>query len=282
MLKEFEAKTLEEAYEQASLSLNCSINDLDVEVVQQPSKGFFGFFSKNAIIKVKVQKKKYSKTARNSNVQDIKVEPLTTKLNEMQTTENIKEIVEEDSSVAVKQIEKQKIFNEFYDSKNDNVSHTLVVKKDNKDLINEIENEITDLFSNLCYEIDDIKVSIIDDKTVYMQFSGPDCALLIGKDGYRYNALSYILFNWVNIKYNMMLKLEIAEFFKNQEEYINDYLNSAIAVVNQDGYFKTKFLDGILIHIALTKLRDTFPDKYVAVKTTQKGDKYILVNEYRK
>ena len=158
MLKEFEAKTLEEAYEQASLSLNCSINDLDVEVVQQPSQGFLGFFSKNAIIKVKVQKKKYSKTARNSNVQDIKVEPLTTKLNEMQTTENIKEIVEEDSSVDVKQIEKQKIFNEFYDSKNDNVSHTLVVKKDNKDLINEIENEITDLFSNLSSKIHSLMV----------------------------------------------------------------------------------------------------------------------------
>ena len=49
----------------------------------------------------------------------------------------------------------------------------------------------------------------------------------------------------------------------------------------EKGTFKTKPLDGILVHIALKKLREEFPDKYVAVKTNIRGDKYVLVNEYR-
>ena len=47
-----------------------------------------------------------------------------------------------------------------------------------------ISLEVNDLFSQLCYEIDEIKVEIIDDnQTVYIEFSGADSALLIGKEG---------------------------------------------------------------------------------------------------
>ena len=51
--------------------------------------------------------------------------------------------------------------------------------------------------------------------------------------------------------------------------------------IKERGSYKTKPLDGILVHIALKRLRSEFPDKYVAVKTNQKGDKYVLVNKYR-
>jgi spoIIIJ-associated protein len=105
--------------------------------------------------------------------------------------------------------------------------------------------------------------------------------LLIGKEGYRYKALSYILFNWINEKYGMMLKLEVASFLQNQVDAIHAYLEPVIEVIYQEGYYKTKTLDGILVHIALTKLREEFPNKYVAVKTNLHGEKYILVNEYK-
>ena len=68
---------------------------------------------------------------------------------------------------------------------------------------------------------------------------------------------------------------------KNQEEAIYTYLEPIIEIIKEKGTFKTKPLDGILVHIALKKLRDEFPDKYVAVKTNVRGDKYVLVNEYR-
>ena len=182
----------------------------------------------------------------------------------------------------VKQAKKEKLFDDFYTSDEEEVHFSPVIKSTNKDLVDEISLEVNNLFAQLCYDIEDIKVEIIDDeKTVYIEFSGKDSALLIGKEGYRYKALSYILFNWINEKYDMMLRLEVAQFLANQETAIFAYLDPVIETIKNEGYFKTKILDGILVHIALTKLRDEFPDKYVAVKTTQRGEKYILINEYR-
>eukprot|EP01156_Anaeramoeba_ignava_P014462 Anaeramoba_ignava/a609249_128.p4 GENE.a609249_128~~a609249_128.p4 ORF type:complete len:280 (-),score=19.52 a609249_128:1460-2299(-) len=278
MPKQYEAKTLEEAYEKASQSLNCSIVDLHIEVLQSPSKGLFGLFSKKAVIQAKVKKKNFSKENRYKKEKQIKVETLETKLNEIDSP--VKEKVSTPNKS--EQIQKEKIFEGFYNSNEKPLNSKITIKKDNEAVKNEIHEKINDLFSKLCYEIDEIKVDILDDgETVYVEFSGEDSALLIGKEGYRYKALSYILFNWINEKYGMMLRLEVAQFLVNQEESIHNYLIPVIEVIKEEGFYKTKPLDGILVHIALTKLRDEFPDKYVAVKTNARGEKYILVNEYK-
>ena len=279
--KLYEAKTLEEAYEKASSSLKCSINDLNIEVVQSPTKGFLGFFSKKAIISArKKSNSKYKQDTVKHNKKDVKVETLATKLDSLNQT---KEPESKKEDISIKQVKKEKIFDDFYESnKDDNENSEIIIKKDNNDLTIEIKQEVTKLFSKLCYEIDEIKVDILnDEKTVYIEFQGADSALLIGKEGYRYKALSYILFNWIHEKYDMMLRLEVAQFLSNQEQAIHNYLNPVVETIKEEGRYKTKILDGILVHIALTRLRDEFPDKYVAVKTNQKGEKYILVNEYR-
>lgn len=144
-----------------------------------------------------------------------------------------------------------------------------------------MKNDVNYLFQNTCYEIDEVEVAFYDEETLYVEFNGKDSALLIGKEGYRYKALSYILFNWINEKYGLMLRLEVAEFLKNQEEAIYNYLAPVIETIKETGTYKTKPLDGILVHIALKRLREEFPNKYVAVKTNVRGDKYVLVNEYR-
>ena len=51
-MKKFEANCLEKVYELATAEYNCSITQLDIEIIQQPSKGFLGFGKKNAIIQV--------------------------------------------------------------------------------------------------------------------------------------------------------------------------------------------------------------------------------------
>lgn len=282
MINSFEAKTLEEVYEKASRSLNCSITNLDIEIIQNPSKGIFGFFSKNAIISVQLKKKKFVDTpsshAKTENKHAV-VETLASRLATLNTDNKPKQEIPK----MVNQVKKEKLFGDFYTSNNEKLHEVSLKKTSNNELANQISKEVNHLFSLLNYEIDMINVEIIDNNTtVFIEFSGKDSALLIGKEGYRYKALSYILFNWVNEKYNMMLRLEVAQFLSNQESAIYAYLEPVIETIKKEGYFKTKVLDGILVHIALTKLRDTFPDKYVAVKTTQKGEKYILVNEYRK
>lgn len=278
MLKEFDGKTLEEVYEKASKSLKCSVTDLNIDIIQAPSKGFLGFFAKRAIISVSLKYKKTHKKEHHTEVIETeKVETLSSKLQALNAEDE-----ETTPSATIKQIKKEKIFDEFYNNEESKLHKTPTVNPQNDVLIEEIQEKVNELFSKTCYKIDKIKVDILDDnKTVYIEFSGEDSALLIGKEGYRYKALSYILFNWINEKYNMMLRLEVAEFLTNQENAIYAYLEPVIQTIKAEGFYKTKPLDGILVHIALTKLRDEFPDKYVAVKTNQRGDKYILVNEYR-
>ena len=164
--KIFEAKTLEEVYEKASSSLNCSVNDLDIEVVQSPSKGFLGFFSKNAIIKVNIKLNSKSQNNKkeftpNEN-KNVKVETLTTKLNELNSNNKTDK---KESKKVKEQVKKEKIFDEFYDSKEQSVHKTPTVKKSNQKLEDEIHKDVNELFSKLCYKIDEIKVKIQDDDT---------------------------------------------------------------------------------------------------------------------
>jgi spoIIIJ-associated protein len=281
-MKKFEAKTLEEVYELASNEFNCSITDLEIEILQQPSKGFLGFGKKIAIISVEF-KKKYKKE--NKRYKDTRYKK--TNINIQDVSEKIanttKDVKKERPQSKVPNVEgKEQIFNNFYNENNqkDEIAK-IVIKKNKEEIVSEVKENINVLFKNTCYEINEIEVKFHDEETLYVEFSGKDSALLIGKEGYRYKALSYILFNWINEKYGLMLRLEVAEFLRNQEEAIYNYLIPVIESIKETGSYKTKPLDGILVHIALKKLREEFPNKYVAVKTNIRGDKYVLVNEYR-
>jgi len=92
--------------------------------------------------------------------------------------------------------------------------------------------------------------------------------------------LSYLLYNWINAKYQLQLRLEIAEFLKNQEEMICKYLEGVNENINRDGRAQTKILDGVLVQIALRELRGSYPDKYVAIRSTRDGAKFIIVNSF--
>jgi len=148
------------------------------------------------------------------------------------------------------------------------------------EVANEIKTQIDSLFKHACFEIDSINVKEHDEKTILVEFSGKDAALLIGKEGYRYKALSYMLYNWINAKYQLQLRLEIAEFLKNQEEMIGKYLEGVFTNINRDGKAQTKILDGVLVQIALRELRTAYPDKYVAIRSTRDGAKFIIINSF--
>ena len=61
---------------------------------------------------------------------------------------------------------------------------------------------------------------------------------------------------------------------------IRKYIQPVIGNVEKQGRGKTRFLDGILVQIALEQLRERFPDKYVAVKTAREGKKFVVINEF--
>jgi len=202
-----EAKTLEDALFTASQKLNCSVTELEYVVIQYPSRGFFGLFSKTAIIEV---------------------------------DENIQRDIEE--------------------------------------VIPEIKEKLKTLFSKSCFNVDTFEVKKYNEETVFIRIDGEDAALLIGKEGYRYNALNFMLYNWINQKYGFKVRLEIAEFLKAQEEMLRNFLAPFVEKVRERGYGRTKPFDGILAFIALEILREEFPDKYVAIKE-RNGEKYVVIGE---
>ena len=370
-----EAENLQEAFKKAAEELNCSVTELDIKILQNPSAGFLGFFKKTAIIEAVKEgghneAKKTPQAARKENVNEKKREFKKKEiLGEEQGCQDDKEkkknhknrhehhksqtIKQNETSVADepkftephaepqvnephkkdrpkkesgKNILDHSIIdtfnkNDFYEGEDkagssekfdspasggeanlmQNASN--LTKKEKQDsradrglaqkqkeqkqkadidkALSEIKQGVEKLFGRNFFTIDKIDVRKFDDDTVIVELDGEDAALLIGKEGYRYKAISYLLYNWIGSKYGLSVRLEIAQFLQNQEAAIEQYLKSVIERVEETGKAKTKHLDGVLVKIALEKLRDKFPDKYVGVKSNSDGQ-YVVVNDFIK
>jgi len=296
MMKKIEAQTLEEAYALACDELGCSMTELRYEIVQYPSKGILGLFAKPAIIVAATQKSDSTqpqtmrRPSRGEAVQ--KSEPQAEKRRDEEEPEEIRNRQSDDESPATKEIEssqptessehdsEEKILEGFF-AQEERADHEGAVKEEIEQLAREIESKLKELMQKSCFDIDVVEVDVID-ATAYIFMDGEDAALVIGKEGYRYNALSYLLYNWIHGKYGLHVKLEVASFLSTQEEMIRNSLESVIEHVRREGWGRTRSLDGILVQIALEQLREAFPDKYVAVKRHRDGKRYVLVNEFHK
>ena len=269
-----EASTLEEAYELAATQLSCSVTELQYEVVQYPSKGVLGLFKKSAII-VATSKAVSSQTVTvveevplPSVEEEIASEILTTLKEESKT-----QPLEETTPAAEEVVERDVVLESFFDNTPEEEPFV------DTELAHSIEESLKALFDVSCFDINVVEVDVVDN-TALIFIDGEDAALLIGKEGYRYNALSYMLFNWLHTKYQLYIKLEIAEFLTSQQEMIRNYIQPVIESVEKYGRGKTRFLDGILVQIALEQLREAFPNKYVAVKSGKSGKKFVVINEF--
>ena len=370
-----EAENLQEAFKKAAEELNCSVTELDIKILQNPSAGFLGFFKKTAIIEAVKEgaykeAKKTPQAARKENVNEKKKEfKKKESLGEEQSCQddkdkkkNHKNRHEHHKSQAVKQNETSAADepkftephaelqvnephkrerpkkesgknildhsiidtfnkNDFYEGDekigssekfdspdsggetNLTQSAPNLTKKEKQDsrtdrglaqkqkeqkqkanidkALPEIKQGVEKLFGGNFFTIDKIDVRKFDDDTVIVELDGEDAALLIGKEGYRYKAISYLLYNWIGSKYGLSVRLEIAQFLQNQEAAIEQYLKSVIERVEETSKAKTKHLDGVLVKIALEKLREKFPDKYVGVKSNSDGQ-YVVVNDFIK
>ena len=298
-MKKVEADTLEEAYQKAATQLACSVTNIEYEVIQHPSKGILGFLKKKAIIvatcknKTSVKNDKIEEESVASEiiniVKDEIVEKSTPVVDEIIETESSKKDIVEKNVIekVITVAEKDTVLDNFFgtdsdeefsdDELSDEDIEIESVVYDELALL--IENQIKELLSYLCFDIDVVEVDVRDN-TALIFIDGEDAALLIGKEGYRYNALSYMLFNWLHTKYELFIKLEIAEFLTSQQEMIRNYIKPVIENVQKNGRGKTRSLDGILVQIALEQLREVFPNKYVAVKTGREGNKFVVINEF--
>ncbi len=267
-----EAKTLEDAYSKAAGELGCSVTELVVEVVQYPSGGILGLFRKNAVIVATIKPKEKQEETPKEHCDPSQEEEETPQPIQEAQDETTTQPQEQEEIVPPSFVEAQEEVQS--EAEEEDVLVAL------KEVVKEIKRDINELFAQICFDIEPIIVDLYDENTIYIEINGADAALLIGKEGYRYKALSYMLFNWINAKYGLQLRLEIAEFLQNQEEAVRRYLEGVKESIDRDGRAQTKILDGVLVQIALRELREAYPQKYVAIRTTRDGLKYIIVNDY--
>ncbi|GAA8016805.1 Jag N-terminal domain-containing protein [Helicobacter pylori] len=256
---EIKAKTLEEALIQASIALNCPIINLQYEVIQTPSKGFLNIGKKEAIILAGVKE----------SVKEIQEESV----KETNTKETHQSAKEKKQNLEIETPQEEIIIPKPPKKNLKEESH-------NGDKLHEIKQELKDLFSHLPYKINKVEVSLYEPGVLLIDIDGEDSALLIGEKGYRYKALSYLLFNWIHPAYGYNIRLEISTFLQNQEKVMEAQLQSTIMTVHEVGKGQMKAPDGVLICIALKKLRKAFPNKYVSIKTNLNDEKYIVINDF--
>ena len=121
-MKKFEANGLEKAYELATAEFKCSITELEIEVIQQPSKGFLGFGKKSAIIQVcfKDNCKTYTQETKSYRNKDIRIQEISERIEysnqkeERNLSQHLHEDEIESSSCVPKVCSKDKIFDKFY------------------------------------------------------------------------------------------------------------------------------------------------------------------------
>ena len=270
-MKKVEAPTLEEAYEKAATQLSCSIADLQYVVVQYPSKGIFGLLKKSAIIVATCKQPIVTTEKMPQEETEVSAEPFETV--EESLASEIIAVVKEETPASWTSVENDAVLDSFFDV--DSQDESVVYDE----LARLIEDELKTLLLHSCFAIDVVEVDVVDN-TALIFIDGDDAALLIGKEGYRYNALSYMLFNWLYTKYELFIKLEIAEFLTSQQEMIRNYIKPVIENVEKNGRGKTRSLDGILVQIALEQLHEAFPNKYVAIKTGKSGNKFVVINDF--
>lgn len=287
-----EAKDLQSALTEASIKLECSVVDLEYTILQQHKSGFLGFGRKSAIIEVEVKryKKKHFKKENKPNFRNEE------KLNHFQKTDKvvktesefkkneskIKKMEENEPKTEVKMESSKKekyvvksdaIFDSFH--KEDHTS------RNQDDLLDEIKIQLERLLKISCFQISLKEIKMYDENCIFIRLDGEDSALLIGKEAHRYKAFSYLLHNWINLKYNLLVRLEIAEFLEKQIQAMQFYLQGVAEKIKQSGRGQTKPLDGVLIKIALEELRAMFPHKYVGIK--QNGEqRFVVVNDFVK
>ena len=246
-----EAENLKDAYNRAANALGCSVTQLNVRVLQHPSGGFLGFFKKNAVIEAVLEGEKFSEDPELSAPQN--------KAGKTEKKQSDKSEPQSPRGAHPKhRKEKQKA----------------VVTDEN---LIEIKEKLSALFRSSEFKIEVSEVSKIDENSIYIKLDGEDSALLIGKEGHRYKALSYMIYNWISIRYNLAVVFEVAEFLQNQRKFIDSYVDTLVQK-SGDERIVTKSFDGAFVKIVADKLKQAYPDRIVGIKSTRNG-KIVIVDE---
>ncbi|RDU73155.1 protein jag [Helicobacter aurati] len=290
-MKRFTANTIDSCLLQASKYFSCSIAQLDYEIVQNPSTGFWGFGKKEAIIiadcitldGLQTLQDSHANTTNQHQDDSVRQSLHNEQVIQAYTIKNVITSDNDSNQLPWKDISDNSTSIISQEDANHTIDTTLITETNTQNIVSTcsiIEEELTELLKLLPLDIKKIEVKPYNNHTVSILIDGIDSALLIGQKGYRYKSLSYLLFNWIHTCYGYGVHLEIAQFLRNQEESIKAYLEPIIRTAQEQGKAETKPLDGVLAYIALKILRQELPHKYIVSRDTGNGEKSIIINSF--
>ena len=116
---------------------------------------------------------------------------------------------------------------------------------------------------------------------VFVVIDGTHAALLIGRDGRRFEAIFTLLQNWFMLKFSLNAQLEIANFYASKKEANQTYIQELVATLKTTPKLRTKFFeDETSLRIVLEALREAYPHKYIAAQNDHNG-RCIYIKDFK-
>ena len=237
---------VDEALTNARIQLETTSDKVEYEVIEKGSSGFLGMFNKPAVIRVRkkaeeveetvetVKKpvKKYS-DSKNNNYKDGKkkfksddkkdVKPAT----KAEVKSEVKAEVKSEVKTEVKPAEVKPESEDKDETKKESSKYTTIMP--NEEIERRITTFLTDMFKAMGFEVT-IKVSFDDPECVYVDLSGPNMGVLIGKRGQTLDSIQYLTSLVVNKGKDKYVRIKLdTEDYRNRRKETLESLARNIA-----------------------------------------------------
>ena len=215
---------VEEAVKLALIDLKLERDEVEVTVLEEPSKGFFGIGSKLAKVRVEPKKKVVEETAVSDMKPEIKEEQPST----------IEETAESDKALEQRKTEKRK-----KDRKKKEKKKTIIPREPEENMV-EVEDHPALSFLKELTEKMGLNLDITaktGSSSVYLNIKGKDSGTVIGKRGQTLDAIQYLTSLVVNKENEKYIRVVVdAENYRAKREKTLEQLANRLA----DKVVKTK------------------------------------------
>lgn len=215
---------VEEAVKLALIDLKLERDEVEVTVLEEPSKGFFGIGSKLAKVRVEPKKKVVEETA----VSEMKPE------NKEEQPSQIEETAESDKALEQRKTEKRK-----KDRKKKEKKKTIIPREPEENMVEVEDHPALSFLKELTEKMGlnlDITVKT-GSSSVYLNIKGKDSGTVIGKRGQTLDAIQYLTSLVVNKENEKYIRVVVdAENYRAKREKTLEQLANRLA----DKVVKTK------------------------------------------
>lgn len=240
---EVSGKNVDEALTNALIQLETTSDKVEYEVIEKGSSGFLGMFNKPAVIRVrkkeeeveetvetvKMPSKKYS-DSKNNNYKDGKKKFKSDDKKDVKPAAKAEvkpEVKPEVKSADVKPVDVKSESDNNVETKTESSKYTTVMP--NEEIERRITTFLTDMFKAMGFEVA-IKVSFDDPECVYVDLSGPNMGVLIGKRGQTLDSIQYLTSLVVNKGKDKYVRIKLdTEDYRNRRKETLESLARNIA-----------------------------------------------------